>query len=361
MSAIPTDHHINFDKAGFEPDPAQLKVIADLQQLHQALTAIQPSPSLLARLFNRKPDPVPGLYIWGGVGRGKTYLMDHFYEANPFPEKQRVHFHRFMQSIHTELKSLPKSPDPLPIIATRLAQQIRLLCLDEFHVQDIGDAMLLAGFLKALFENGVTLVTTSNIPADQLYKNGLQRERFLPAIELIKRYTRESHLDGDTDYRTELLERTGTYHLNNYDDCKEILQQQFNSLAPNNITMAARLNINQREISTIAVSDDVAWFDFSAICETPRSSSDYLEIARDYHTIIISDVPQLNEAKDDVAQRFIHLIDALYDHNVKTIISAAVKPAGIYAGRRHTFAFQRTTSRLQEMASESYLMKAHRA
>lgn len=361
MSTIPIENHINFDKAGFKPDSAQLKVINQLQQLFQALIAIQPSPGLVDRLFKRKPAPAQGFYIWGGVGRGKTYLMDHFYEALPFTEKQRIHFHRFMQGIHAELKTLPKSPDPLHIIAGRLAQQIRLLCLDEFHVQDIGDAMLLAGFFKALFENGVTLVTTSNIPADELYKNGLQRERFLPAIELIKQHTTELHLEGETDYRTELLERTGTFHLNNNDDHNNLLQQQFSSLAPSNIIMAAKLKINHRDINTIAASDDVVWFDFKSICETPRSSADYIELACEYHTIIISDVPQLTEAKDDVAQRFIHLIDALYDHNVKTIISAATRAADIYAGKRHVFAFQRTSSRLQEMASEAYLTKAHRS
>ncbi len=302
-----------------------------------------------------------GLYIWGGVGRGKTHLMDHFFEAMPFTEKQRVHFHRFMQGIHAELKTLPRTPDPLQIIAKRLASKIRLLCLDEFHVNDIGDAMLLAGVLKTLFENGVTLVTTSNIPADRLYQNGLQRERFLPAIDLLKRHTEALHLDGDQDYRSELLERTGTFHLNNENDVTPLLKQQFSSLARNNIVMAAKLHINQREIDTISVSDDVAWFEFGALCETPRSSADYLEIAREYHAVIISDVPQLSEAKDDAAQRFIHLIDALYDHSVKTIISAAVRPADIYTGRRHGFAFQRTASRLQEMASEQYLSKAHRS
>ncbi len=355
-----TDNSINFTKAGFNPDPAQEKVIQQLQQLYRALSTDQSSSSLFDRLLKRKPAPVAGLYIWGGVGRGKTHLMDHFYEALPFTEKQRLHFHRFMHSIHAELKTLPKSPDPLPIIAKRLADKIRLLCLDEFHVQDIGDAMLLAGILKALFENGVTLVTTSNIPATDLYKNGLQRERFLPAIELIKHYTNELHLDGDTDYRTELLERTGTYHLNDQEDTRALLKQQFNLLTSDTITMAAKLDINQRQIETIATSDDVVWFEFRAICETPRSSADYLEIARQYHSVIISDVPQLSEAKDDVAQRFIHLIDALYDHNVKTIISAATRPAGIYSGQRHCFAFQRTTSRLQEMASEQYLGKPHR-
>ena len=353
-------NQINFNKPGFSPDEAQQQAIIQFQHLYQALNKEQPKTGLIERLLKRKPEPIKGLYIWGGVGRGKTYLMDHFFEALPFTEKRRVHFHRFMQEIHSQLKSLPKSPDPLAIIAKQQAEKIRLLCLDEFHVQDIGDAMLLAGFLKTIFKEGVTLVTTSNIAADDLYKNGLQRERFLPAIELIKQHTNELHLDGDKDYRTELLERTGTYHLSSA-DTDSLMKQQFQSLAPDNITMAATIHINKRDINTIALSDDVVWFDFQAICETPRSASDYLEIARDFHTVMISRTPRLCEAKDDVAQRFIHLIDALYDHGVKTIISAESKSSDIYSGQRHAFAFQRTTSRLQEMGSEEYLTKAHRS
>ena len=360
MSNHHTDHNISFINDRFTPDAAQHKVIEKLQQLFLALNTPPTNPGLLNKLLKRKAPPIPGLYIWGGVGRGKTYLMDHFYEALPFAEKKRVHFHRFMQGIHAELKTLPKSPDPLPIIAKRLADKIRLLCLDEFHVQDIGDAMLLAGFLKTLFENGATLVTTSNIPVDQLYKNGLQRERFLPAIELIKQHTDELHLDGDTDYRSQLLEKTGTYHVNEQENTASLLKQQFELLAPDKIHWTIKLKINQREINAVAASDDAVWFEFSAICETPRSSADYLEIAREYHSVVISDVPQLSEANDDVAQRFIHLIDALYDHNVKTVLSATTHPADIYSGQRHAFAFERTTSRLQEMASEQYLIKPHR-
>lgn len=352
---------LRFDQGGFTPDTAQQQVIARLQQLHQRLCAPRPAPGLLDRLLRRTPEPVRGLYIWGGVGRGKTHLMDHFYDAIPFTEKQRVHFHRFMQGIHAELKGLPRTPDPLQVIAKRLAQRLRLLCLDEFHVNDIGDAMLLAGFLKTLFENGVTLVTTSNIPADQLYRNGLQRERFLPAIALIKRHTEELHLNGDKDYRSELLERTGTFHLENGEQTGALLQRQFHTLAPGSITMAAALEINQRRIDTIALSDDVVWFDFAALCETPRSSADYLEIASSFHAVIVSAVPRLDESKDDVAQRFIHLIDALYDHGVKLVVSAAARPAELYCGQRHAFAFQRTASRLQEMASEQYLARAHRS
>lgn len=326
---------------------------------HQLVSAKDNKPGFFDRLLNRTPQTIEGIYIWGGVGRGKTYLMDHFYDALPFSEKQRTHFHSFMQGIHSELKALPKTPDPLALIAKQLADKIRVLCLDEFHVNDIGDAMLLAGFLKALFENGVTLVTTSNLPPDELYKNGLQRERFVPAINLINEYTTAFHLDSPTDYRMELLERTGTYHLIN-DATGTVLEHQMQSLAPEDISRNKTVSVNNRKISVVAESDDVVWFDFHSICETARSAADYIELSALYHTMIISDVPILSEAQDDVAQRFIHLIDALYDHNVKTVISAEAKPSDIYSGRRHTFAFQRTASRLQEMASEEYLSKAHR-
>ncbi len=343
-----------------QPDAAQATAVDLFESLYQQLIHAGPQqPGFLDRLLKRRPAPIEGLYLWGGVGRGKTWLMDHFYDALPFSEKQRTHFHRFMQEIHSELKALPKTPDPLALIAARLARQIRVLCLDEFHVNDIGDAMLLAGFFKALLENGVTLVTTSNIPPDDLYKNGLQRARFLPAIDLIKEYTKTFYLDGTTDYRMELLERTGTYHIiNNKTD--SLLEQQLQALAPSEIKRNKTLHINHRNIDAIAESDDIVWFDFSALCETYRSASDYIHIGSEYHTVIISNVGQLSEAKDDVAQRFIHLIDALYDHKVKTIISAAAKPAEIYSGQRHAFAFQRTASRLQEMASEQYLGEAHR-
>ena len=351
-------HHL--EHRHIQQDAAQTAAVDLFESLYQQLINTTPQPpGLFDRLLKRRPAPIRGLYLWGGVGRGKTWLMDHFYDALPFAAKQRSHFHRFMQQIHSELKTLPKTPDPLALIAARLARRIRVLCLDEFHVNDIGDAMLLAGFLKALFEHGVTLVTTSNIPPDDLYKNGLQRQRFLPAIELIKEYTQSFYLDGPTDYRMELLERTGTYHIINH-DTDVLLEQQLKSLAPSKIKRNTKLRINNRDIDTLAESDDVVWFDFSALCDTHRSALDYIHIGSEYHTVIISNITTLGEANDDVAQRFIHLIDALYDHHVKTIISAATKPGEIYSGQRHAFAFQRTASRLQEMASEQYLGKAHR-
>ncbi len=344
---------------GFRRDPAQQTAVDALQRLYDELQRPQPKQGWLAKRLKPSPAPIMGLYLWGGVGRGKTYLMDAFFDSLPTPQKHRVHFHRFMQNIHKELKTLPRTPDPLEIVAKRLAENFKVLCLDEFHVHDIGDAMLLSGLLKSLFENKVTLVTTSNIAPNQLYKNGLQRERFLPAIALIEANTHELKLDGDRDYRLEYLEKSGTYHITDEDD--EVIERQFRHLVPDTFQRNISIAINHREIKAQGEGDDVVWFDFDAICATARSAADYLEISRSYHTVLLSNVPILNEDRDDVAQRFIHLIDALYDHHVKLVISAAAQPHQLYRGGRHRFSFERTVSRLQEMSSEHYLSRAHRA
>lgn len=361
MTPLEQYHH-DVNTRQFHADPLQLAALERLNHLHQRLVATPPfKPGLFDKLLKRRPEPVRGLYLWGGVGRGKTYLMDLFFNALPFEEKQRLHFHRFMQRIHADLQALPKSPDPLLIVARSLAQQMRVLCLDELHVHDIGDAMLLGRLLEALFDNGVTLVTTSNIPADLLYKNGLQRERFLPAIAQLKRHTEAFHLDGPTDYRTQLLERAGVYHLSDGDGSDAALRDYFLALAPEPNLASNGININNRTIATRAEAEDVVWFSFRELCETARSAADYIEISRLYHTVLISDIPAMNEAVDDAAQRFIHLIDALYDHNVNIIISAAVPSGQLYHGRRHQFAFQRTISRLQEMGSSRYHNQAHKS
>ena len=352
----------DLEQRQFQSDPAQQAAVERLDILHQRLISTPPfKAGLFDKLLNRRPEPIRGLYLWGGVGRGKTYLMDLFFDALPLQDKRRMHFHRFMQSIHEALQALPKSPDPLLIVAKGLAQQMRVLCLDELHVDDIGDAMLLGRLLEGLFSHGVTLVTTSNIPAEQLYKNGLQRERFLPAIEQLTRHTELFHLDNGADYRTRLLEKAGVYHLSGGDGSDAALMAYFLALAPEPEPQAGEISVNHRAIATRAESGGVVWFQFKALCETARSATDYLEISRLYHTVLISDIPAMDEAVDDAAQRFIHLIDALYDHNVNLIVSAAVPLAGLYCGRRHQFAFQRTISRLQEMGSGSYYNQPHRS
>ena len=348
----------------FHPDPTQAHAVALTQALFEKLCQpiATPKPSLLSQFFKKpKTSALKGLYLWGGVGRGKTYIIDSFYDCLPHGQKMRVHFHRFMQDIHKELKKLPNTADPLNIVAANLAAHVRVLCLDEFHVHDITDAMLLSNLLHGLFENGTTLVTTSNIHPKDLYKNGLQRERFLPAIDLIQRHTEVVELNGATDYRLELLEKSGTYHTPIDHESEHKMLQHFSELNNEPTRIQEPVVINERAIETLGLCTDIIWFDFRQICETARSSADYLEIAQTYHTVLVSNVFQLNAAKDDVAKRFIHLIDALYDHNVKLVISAACEPPELYQGKKLQHEFQRTASRLQEMRSHDYLGSAHRS
>ena len=344
----------------FHKDPLQAAAVRQLQNLYDVLLKTPPSGTLLERLL-RKPRPsVRGLYLWGGTGRGKTWLMDSFYETLPFAAKRRVHFHRFMQDIHEQLQRLPRTPDPLVIVAKKLSASVRLLCLDEFQVTDIADAMLLGGLLQALFQQGITLVATSNTSIDELYLNGLQRDRFLFAIDLLNKHTREFHLRGENDFRFEVLEESGSYRVVEGDAARTWLRRQLERLQPVQARFDTRVEINRRYIPTVAEADDVAWVRFMDLCEAPLWAADYLELARRFHTLIIEDIPLLDESKDDVAKRFMHLIDALYDHGVKTVITARVEPEALYQGRYLTFAFQRTLSRLTEMGTQRYLAKRHR-
>lgn len=341
------------------PDAAQARAVEYLQQLYDLLLHVEPN-GWLARLRNLRRHPIRGLYLWGGPGRGKTYLVDSFFECLPFAPKRRVHFHRFMQEIHGQLRALPRTPNPLRTIGKRMAQQARVLCLDEFQVQDIADAMLLAGLFQAMFENGITLVATSNIAPDQLYLEGMQRDRFLSAIDLIKAHTEVLHLNTPTDFRCELLERSGTYHLQWGEQGGAVLIAHLRRLAPANIQYGQALMLNQHRIPMVARADDVAWFRFADICEAPLWARDYLEIAQTFHTLLLSDIPRMDEGKDDAAKRFMHLIDALYDHNVKLVATAQDTPENLYSGRYLHFAFKRTVSRLVEMAGHRYLAKPHR-
>jgi len=358
----PTEHYQReLDTGQFRPDPAQVRAVAATQRLYDELLATPAPASGWRRWFVRRTAPVTGLYFRGEPGRGKTWLVDCFYACLPFSEKNRVHFHRFMRDIHQQLKLLPKSPDPLVIIAKKIARDIRVLCLDEFHVHDIADAMLLAGLLKALFDNGVTLVTTSNIAIADLYKNGLQRERFLYAIALLQAHTEEVLLDGDQDYRLALLEKEDACYVLDAAQARAVLTPRFDALAPSPPKHDRQITVNGREIDYIALSDDVIWFDFDALCNTPRSAHDYLEIAQIYHAVFISNIYPMAEAEDSIAKRFIHLIDALYDHNVKLVLAAEKPLAELYRGRSQGEAFQRTLSRLHEMGSQAYLAKPHLA
>ena len=347
----------------FDADPAQEAVVQDLNHLIQELTSQHTAKSSLKYKFKKATGfnkPVKGIYLWGGVGRGKTWLMDMFYMALPFDGKRRLHFHHFMQAVHDELGLLKGHTNPLILVARNFAKNNSVLCLDEFHVSDITDAMLLYGLLDELFKCGITLVLTSNQHPDDLYKNGLQRDRFLPAIDFIKHNTRLINIDGQTDHRLRLLEKADVWYTPLSDDNNHRLTRRFNQLAPSNGELNQSVQINHRTLQSKMIADDVIWFEFEMLCSSPRATSDYIEIAKCFHTVFISDIPQMNESQDDKARRFINMIDEFYDRNVKLIVSSEVEPAILYSGSQLEFEFLRTSSRLEEMRSHNYLSKAHK-
>ena len=349
-------------------DEEQMRVAASLDALQKTLISrVERQTGLLrglANLFSGQNEvAVKGLYVWGGVGRGKTYLMDLFYECVPGSKKRRTHFHRFMQEIHQELTHLQGTSDPIKQVAEKLANEVEVLCFDEFFVSDIGDAMILGGLLEALFAKGVVLVATSNVEPEHLYENGLQRERFLPAIALIERHTEIVEIKPGTDYRLERLSNAELYIHPLSDEAETKLRSSFRNLAPDirEIEENPEIRILNRDIPAIASADDVVWFNFAALCDSPRSAFDYVEIARLYHALILSDVPSMGDAERDQARRFINLIDELYDRRVKIIISAATNVEQLYTGSQLAFEFERTRSRLLEMQSHDYLCEEHRA
>ena len=353
----------------FYPDPDQQHVVELLDSLHITLAermqedADQSISSRITGIFSLKKNTTPackGMYIWGSVGRGKTYLMDLLYDCLPPEQKMRLHFHRFMQGVHQRLNKVRDQENPLEQVASHFRKYARILCLDELYVSDIGDAMILAGLLDALFKQGVTLVTTSNCHPDSLYKGGLQRQRFLPAIDLLKENTQVVELCGDTDHRLQFLEHADIYHCPLDENADDVMQNNFLHVSPETGTPGEVLTIEGREINTIRCSDGVVWFEFAELCNGPRSASDYIEIARCYNTVLISNVPVLSN-KDDIARRFITAIDEFYDRCVKIIISAECAVHELYKGEKLYFEFQRTISRLNEMRSHDYLARPHKS
>ena len=350
----------------FFHDAAQENAVRHLQRLYEDLLRVEPpqKKSTLARMLGRKTtaQPVKGLYFWGGVGRGKTYLVDTFYDALPFEDKMRTHFHRFMKRVHEELRALAGEKNPLPIIAARFADEFRVICFDEFFVSDITDAMILGGLFEELFRHGVTLVATSNIVPDELYKDGLQRARFLPAIALLKEHTEVVNVDSGIDYRLRALEQAELYHWPLSPEVDAKLDKSFRSLLLENCKIVENevLMIENREIIARKTGNDVAWFDFRAICDGPRSQNDYIELGKVYSAVILSNVEQMDAYREDMARRFVNLVDEFYDRSVKLIISAEVRLEELYTGNRLQFEFQRTLSRLQEMQSHEFLARPHK-
>ena len=358
-------YQTDLERPDFLKDAAQADAVQRLQTLYDKLVEAESErgkamTKLRRKLKKGREEPVRGLYFWGGVGRGKTYLMDTFFESLPFKRKMRVHFHRFMQRVHQELKNFKGEKNPLNLVAKKFAVETRVICFDEFFVSDIGDAMILATLMDGLFKRGVTLVCTSNIVPDGLYKDGLQRARFLPAIALVKKYTDVMNVDGGVDYRLRTLEQAELYHSPLDEEADASLHRSFDALAVEAGKHSKSMEINGRKIPAQAHADDVVWFDFKDVCDGPRSQNDYIEMARQFHAIIISNVPVLGGEKDDQSRRFVNMIDEFYDRNVKVIVSAAVPITELYSGGRLSFEFERTESRLLEMQSQEYLEAPHK-
>ena len=352
------------DAGLLEADQAQEPVIALLERLFRDLvSAHRDARSLRGRVgrrLGRQAPRVSGLYLHGSVGRGKTLMMDVFFQCLPFAEKRRQHFHRFMAMVHEQLKQLRDTENPLEKIADRIAGECRVLCFDEFAVSDIADAMILGNLLTALFERGVTLVATSNLAPRDLYRDGLQRQRFLPAIAAIEANTAVVAIDGHRDYRLRVLEGAAIYLTPADAAAEAALERFFGAIAPDAALTDGSIEIHGRSIHYRRLSDGVIWFDFSAICDGPRSQDDYIELAREFHTVIVANVPELTGERENAARRFIALVDEFYDRKVNLMLSAAVPLAALYSGTRLAREFERTRSRITEMQSHDYLAAPHR-
>ena len=358
----PAEAHCRNVRNGFARDPAQFALARRLTELHGRLATSGEGSRLeswLRRLLGRPAESVVGLYLWGDVGRGKTYLMDLFHETLPLARKRRFHFHRFMQRVHADLRALEGRTDPLKTVADGFAADARVLCFDEFFVSDIGDAMILGELLKHLFERRVTLVATSNVEPARLYENGLQRRRFLPAIELIERNTEVVHVGGDTDYRLKVFRRGDIYRI---DARNEGLLDSFRALCHAAPAENEDLIINGRPIRARYCAEDAVWFDFDALCKGPRSQNDYIELARLFSTVVVHGVPVFDAEveSENAARRFISLVDEFYDRSVKVLFAAAAPVDALYGGSLLTMEFERTRSRIVEMQSDAYLQRMHR-
>lgn len=345
---------------GFRVDSAQALAVQRLQTLYEQLLEFKRKRDrFLGRSLLPQPELPRGVYFWGGVGRGKSWLMDHFYAGLPYRRKRRVHFHAFMREVHLELGRLKDSSDPLETLAARVAERVRVLCFDEFHVSDIADAMILQRLFEQLFARGVVMVLTSNYAPDQLYPDGLQRSNFLPAIELLKRQLDVINVDGGVDYRRRPLTRADVYLPANSDAHRaqlELLFDRFAQGAPDR----EPLDLFGRRFEPVRRAPGVVWFTFAELCEKPRAQMDYLELAKHYPVFIVSEIPRMDARDAAAARRFTWLVDVLYDQRIKLIAMAAAEPEALYPSGEFAHEFVRIASRLHEMASEEYLAEKQR-
>ncbi len=346
-------------KCGITLSESQLTAAGELRRLQELLQ--QPTFTSHFRFMRRlwRSQPVRGVYLWGGVGRGKSFLMDSFFACVESPHKKRAHFHRFMQEIHGRLERLKGKPNPLRLIAREIADHVRLLCLDEFHITDIADAMLMKGLLQGLLDEGVAIVVTSNAHPASLYRNGLQRSQFLPTIDLLEKNMAIIHFDGDEDYRMRNIARAGVYHSPVDEASEGVLAELFNDLARGEVKESGTLVVAGRPIPVRGHADGLVWFNFKELCGGPRNQADYIELAKRFHTILLSGIPQFDAGLETEARRFLWLVDVLYDHRVRLVLTAAaplasLAPAGLLHGE-----FERILSRLTEMQTHAYLAQPH--
>ena len=360
-------YHQALDAGDYQPDDVQRQAVTQLDAIYHALIAQKPeapraSGGLFARLMGKKPAPqapVQGLYMWGGVGRGKTWLMDMFFHSLPGERKMRLHFHRFMLRVHEQLTQLQGQENPLETVADRFKADTDVLCFDEFFVSDITDAMLLATLLQALFARGITLIATSNIPPDQLYRNGLQRQRFLPAIDLINAHCQVMNVDAGIDYRLRTLTQANLWISPLGPAAEDQLGSMFARLAGKPGEPGRVLEINHRPLPVLTEAEGVVAIDFHTLCEEARSQHDYIALSTLYHTVLVHNVRVMDSRNENAARRFLALVDEFYERHVKLVVSADAGMHDIYRGDRLKFEYQRCLSRLQEMQSEEYLRLPH--
>jgi cell division protein ZapE len=358
-------------RTDFQADSEQLRVLERLERLFGELEEYRNYRAgkinrLVTQLGAGKKPP-RGVYIWGGVGRGKSLMMDAFYKVSRHRRKRRVHFHEFMREIHARMRELSGTEDPLDEVSTRIARELRLLCFDEFHVGDIADAMILARLLELLIAKGVVIVLTSNYRPDELYPNGLQRSRFLPAIEVLKRELDVVELGGSIDHRRRLLAALKVYYTPIDERADANLALFFEAMTKASYAVDGTMEIGGRSIGFRRRAKGVVWFDFAELCEQPRSQIDYLEIASAYHTVLVSAVRQMRPEQTDVVRRFTWLVDVFYDQRVRLVLSAECPPEELVAPASEATGsqamvrreFARTASRLQEMQSQDYFARKH--
>lgn len=346
----------------FSEDAVQLAAVTYMDNLYHEIIKSQDSSGggWFSSLFKSKPVMPKGLYMWGGVGRGKTWMMDMFYESLPIKRKMRMHFHHFMQRVQRELVALQGQADPLKKVADIIHQEAVVICFDEFFVSNVSDAMILGDLFSMLFDRGITLVATSNIEPSGLYKNGIHRDRFLPAIAQVEKHTTVMNIDAGIDYRLRLLKQAKLYSSPLTDDTKDWLSERFDTLAGGQTISTSPIMIGGRNIDVIKRTEAMLLADFRALCMQPRSAADFIEIANDFDTVMVDNVPALNDTLMDPTRRFIYLVDEFYDRRVKLLIRAEQSILTLYQGEKLAFEIERTRSRLLEMQSEEYLAEEHR-